>query len=710
MTNVSQSQRDIVKQPYRNISLRVNLLNFDKQVIESVEGRVISGSITSDANSNMRNTCDIEMIVTGANFKVESGGKIWLDRFLQIYVGVDDLKTGETVWNNKGLFILNQPTYRYDAEANRLSFQGIDIMGLMTDIRGGQLTESYIVPAGTNVREVIISILGQNGFNEYDVSECMNSDGTIQEVPYDMVYDIGSTWWDILEGLQNILPNYQMYFDNNGVFHYEPIPYKQGEAIMITDDIWKENTISEEVSYDFESVKNSIKVLGRTHSVDYYGTIQRVNRTENACLIDLNVSSYTTPYEGVLIGFALPGNEYGRPIYIKAGEESGYKRLVRSDGVQISNLDGDEFWVITYNSSIADAYVFLGHIQATGESKDENPSSPYFIGNPAGEIKIVLYGGEFDNIVSDELAKERADWEIYQRCRLNDTINLTTVPIYWSEVNWMVSYTPLGQTTVNQYLINSITTDLTYDGTQTYNLVRWYPYYIQYSYAAGKAIVTLLTESGLTVRDSRPARSLVKSGVKSNAEAFSKRISIAGLSENVGLKIFTEATDAMAKPAASDISVIVSSEAEGTDAASVSTGYMGNMGLPIHAEANDAESRLAETFWSYNFDTNKSSATAAKSVVAQTYACLAKTKASAECVNNDSTVIASLKSILDIKSGCPRYSASESVQSACTVKAVALTEISASAANWEYPIKENGLLIITQAYDADKSVGLLIIE
>ena len=166
-------------------------------------------------------------------------------------------------------------------------------------------------------------------------------------------------------------------------------------------------------------------------------------------------------------------------------------------------LPKDEYWVFSYKSpkttgNQSGDWTFLGHVQAVGEWMDDNPRSPFFVGNPAGEIKIVLYGGDYDNIMSDDLARQRAEWEIYQRCRMNDSITLTSVPIYWSEVNWMVSYTPLGQKVVNQYLIRSITTDLTHDGTQTYNLVRWYPYYIQYVPATSEVLVRVYTDDKST--------------------------------------------------------------------------------------------------------------------------------------------------------------------------------------------------------------------
>ena len=486
MSEITQAQYNTAKQSQRNISIRINLLNFSKQIIDSIEGQVISGSITSDANSNMRNTCDIQMVVTDSSFNVEAEGKIWMDRYIQIYIGVEDLKTHQTIWTNKGIYLLNQPTYGYSAESKALSFQGVDMMALLTDMRGGMLSEAYLIPAGSNVRDVIITILGVNGINEYVVDDCKNSDGSIQPVPYDMTFDIGSTWWDVLEALQSILPNYQMYFDVDGVFHYEPTPYKPNEVVRMDDDIWRQNVISENVSYDFESVKNSVKVLGRTHPVNYFAT----NVTVNEATINLTIPNLTELTDGALIGFTLTKSVYGN-IMLNVNN-LGAVKLSKLDGSYVTSIAKEEYWTASYDAD-NQSWKFLGHVQAVGEWMDDNPNSPFFVGNPAGAIKIVLYGGEYDNIMSDELATQRAEWEIYQRCRMNDSITLTSVPIYWSEVNWMVAYTPLGQDVVNQYLIRSITTDLTHDGTQTYTLIRWYPYYIQYVPATGAAEVYINT-------------------------------------------------------------------------------------------------------------------------------------------------------------------------------------------------------------------------
>ena len=471
MGQITQAQYNTAKQTYRNLHLKVNLLNFDYQTISSFEGNLISGSLASDSNSNMRNTIDVSLVVTDSSFNIAAEGKIWLDRLIQVYIGVDDMRTGETIWMNKGIYLINQPTYTYDAANNTLSFQGVDLMGLMTGLRGGVLTATYLIKQGENVRNVIIAILKENKFDKYVVSECKNTDGTVQSIPYEMQFDQGSTWWDVLEKILNILPNYQMYFDADGVFRYEPIPYKSNEPIRMDDSIWKENVTDESIQYDFESVKNSVRVLGRTHEINNYPSKIEISGTT----INLTMADWDSIYDNVMFGFTPTADVGGSSISININS-LGAKQLVLDKDKPVTALSKDVYYVAYYKKDI-DQFIFMGHHQAQGEYKDTNTRSPFYIGNPAGEIKIVLFGDEYDNIMTDELAEQRAKWEIYQRCRMNDTVQLTTVPIYWAEVNWMVEYTPLGNKTPNQYLISSVHTELSPEGKQTYELAKFYPYY-----------------------------------------------------------------------------------------------------------------------------------------------------------------------------------------------------------------------------------------
>lgn len=467
---ITQAQYDTTQQTIRNTYLKINLLNFDYLTVDSLEGNVISGNVQINADSDIRRTCDISLVVTDSSFDVQAGGEIWIDKLIQIFVGVENSHTSEIEWTNMGIYLINQPSYQYEAATHTLTFSGVDLMSRMTGLRNGYLIGvTYKIPMGNNIREVIIAILAENGFKKYVVSECYNTNGDIQDVPYDMEYEMGSSWYDMLSDLRNILPNYQIYFDVDGVFHYEPIPYTDSEPIMIDDSIWDENVISETVNVDFESVKNSIEVYGKTHDIDNYPSSVVIENSN----IKLTIADLTKLEEYVMIGFILEQNVTGN-ITIQVNS-LGTQPLIGPDGKQMTSLGKDEYWVARYTKD--NKWEFLGHYQAYGIYKDENPQSPFYIGNPAGEIKLVLYGGEYEYIFSDDLAEQRAKFEIYQRCRMNDTINITCVPIYWADVNWMITYTPLDKTGVKQYTIKSISTSLDPNGTQTMELSSYYPYY-----------------------------------------------------------------------------------------------------------------------------------------------------------------------------------------------------------------------------------------
>ena len=697
MSEITQAQYNTAKQSQRNISIRINLLNFSKQIIDSIEGQVISGSITSDANSNMRNTCDIQMVVTDSSFNVEAEGKIWMDRYIQIYIGVEDLKTHQTIWTNKGIYLLNQPTYGYSAESKALSFQGVDMMALLTDMRGGMLTEAYLIPAGSNVRDVIITILGVNGINEYVVDDCKNSDGSIQPVPYDMTFDIGSTWWDVLESLQSILPNYQMYFDVDGVFHYEPTPYKPNEVVRMDDDIWRQNVISENVSYDFESVKNSVKVLGRTHPVNYFAT----NVTVNEATINLTIPNLTELTDGALIGFTLTKSVYGN-IMLNVNN-LGAVKLSKLDGSYVTSLAKEEYWTASYDAD-NQSWKFLGHVQAVGEWMDDNPNSPFFVGNPAGAIKIVLYGGEYDNIMSDELATQRAEWEIYQRCRMNDSITLTSVPIYWSEVNWMVAYTPLGQDVVNQYLIRSITTDLTYDGTQTYNMIRWYPYYIQYVPATGGCIITINPSGSIVADVSSLAQSDYGSIVSIEANCYTRAAAFPNVVYNLIQSMGSNPVGVGSSPTRSAVKTMDVKGLAHSSGGSPINVYV-KLVKSIESDAVQRNRSLAKIDKNgiINIDSNPTSDEKQLSKVNKSISPVANANI---IIDNSSAVISNAK----LRSNDVATAISENGDAA--MHSTSFMKIAANADSvlgWEYPVKSGDTLLITRAYNTTQNDDTILI-
>ena len=675
MINIGAEDYNVLKQQYIKKYIRLELLDFQYNIVDELSGNMTKCSINVDSNSDLRRSCDLGFVVTTSTFDIKAGSKLWLDKFVRPYVGYENMRTGEIQWYNQGIYLVNNPQWSYNASTNEISMQALDLMSKLTGLRNGNLEGIPTkIAKDENVREAIIKTIELGGFTKYICEECKTKDGTIVPVPYDIEIDVGGTIYDILTGLRDIMPNYQIYFDINGVFHYEPIPLAYDDPVLIDDDLFNNVLISENINTDFESVKNYVEVLGHTWDVDYYsssesttvsgGTItptfadlkelqndtavgitlpNDVNSTSGLNIaflgtnkiVDIdskNVQSLSKDTEWIfqyVTGPLLPDG-YTQLEYIQSSGSqyinTGFKpnqdtkisismAFLGSAGENVlgsrnSSSDAtNRFGIITFSSSskigsffgstatqsisldssihnytlskaglsvdgvsyggaytssfsctypitlfawnngsngivknsskIIDCKIFsgevlvrnfipcknssgviglydvienqfyqnagtgtfiagpeipsiedkggpfwrfMGHQQAQATSYDNNPSSPFYVGDPigsssVGRIRIVLYGGEYDNIYSDDLAKQRADFEIYQRSRLNDSISMETIPIPWMDANIVISHRFGQKQEPSKYIVKSFSVDYATGGTMTINAITWYPYY-----------------------------------------------------------------------------------------------------------------------------------------------------------------------------------------------------------------------------------------
>lgn len=384
----TQNEYNVAKQNNRVIHTKIDLLNFKLQKVDELSGVVLDGArFTIDASSDIRRTCSISLIPKDATFDIRHGGKIWMDKYVQIFIGIEDNKNKEIVYTNMGIFIIENPNQTYDAVNNTITINGLDMMARITGLRNGYLEGiEYQVKAKSDIRGAMISAITKEGdynFVKYIIDEPQPT----PLLPNDISLPIGSTLYDVMYQLADINSNYQMYFDIDGTFRYNAIPSGENEQIMIDDDLWKKVLISYNTDINFDNVKNVIEVFGKT------------------------LDDGTTPH---------------------------------------------------------------------GYAEEDNPQSPFYIGGSIGKVRIVLNGGEYDNIFNEAQAQERADYELYLRCRLQNQVTLTCVPIYWIDVNWLVEITlpnKQGVEKTEQYIIKSVDTTLGANGTQNISLMKYYPFY-----------------------------------------------------------------------------------------------------------------------------------------------------------------------------------------------------------------------------------------
>lgn len=474
--NVGQDDYNILSQQIITKYIKLEILNFQYNVVDEISGNLTAMSVNIDSESDLRRSCNLTFVVTDASFDVKAGNRIWLDKFCRPWVGYENIYTGKIQWYNQGIYLINAPSWRYNATTHELSLAGLDLASKLTGLRNGELEGIPTkIPAGSSVREAMIAAIELAGFTKYTISECKDVDGNIIAVPNDIEIAQGGTVWNIVTQLRDILPRYETFFDVDGVFIYQPIPTGSGDPVIIDDTIWPNLLIDESINNDFESVKNYIEVYGRTLDPSYFST----NTTYSGSTLSLTVADYPTALtDNTIVGFTTPSTgdiSATGGINLKMNSLTAFVLYEYGTNNPVTALDNETYYVAYYNQG----WYLMGHQQPVGIAYDDNPDSPFYVNGSIGRIRHVLYGGEYENITSDKLALERAKYELWKATRLQDSITLTSIPNPWLDVNILISHAIRGKSQENaaQYIIKSISTDYGIEGTQSINAITYYPLY-----------------------------------------------------------------------------------------------------------------------------------------------------------------------------------------------------------------------------------------
>ena len=639
----TQQQFDTSIQKVRNIDCKLFVLDYDYTVLDEISGKTESVSLSVQADSDIRRTANLSIAIKDDakqsntnSFYWQVGNPYWFDKYIQIYVAIQNITTSEYVWVNEGVYLVNSPTISYDATTNNLSFEAVDLMSKLTGLRNGYLEGmTYSVPIGSKITSAIESVLLQQGFTQYILYTPPQ-----QTTPQDINIDIGGTAYDLLCQLRDINANWEMFFDVDGVFHFQQIPSGKvitdpttgeiGEPVPVVDSvIWDKLNISYNLDTNFQDVKNYIEVLGKQHEPNEYATANVVGATLN-----LTLSNGLTHYvnNDWIVGFGI--NTDDTSTYTILANPITLVNIRDNVGTLLNTLSitsqpieiGNQYYCIrlSFGATVSTINAsYLGFLQPRAIAVENNPDSPFYVGTStqyvcgtmievdfadirtevSGEVDVttasnvisvnlspwctpsdfnsasvgttwnfkvnvtknstypitlmhvivggvtsnytiknlsdenisldysqsylliltktsgggmkfnVLYypipasqmdmsttnianmpkfnqqvmgvcaGDEYDNIYSNELAEQRARYEIYLQARLHDSINIVSVPIYWLDVNTIIEYTLPNNVTGESdlWLVKSISTDISPNGTQTISAIRYYPLYADIS-------------------------------------------------------------------------------------------------------------------------------------------------------------------------------------------------------------------------------------
>lgn len=494
---VQQKDIDILRQHSKELHCKIEFLNDRLQVIGTLENNLLDGSISIDTTSDIQRTCSFTFFVRDSSYIVSENSKIWFDKICRVYIGIKSMRTQEIEWCSLGLFLFLENGYQFDATTNSLTCKCVDLMAKFTGVRSGSITEKNItILAGTSIRSAMIDILEKSGFKRYIIDDIGSEYGDAvnpyteykyTQVPTDLSFSAGDKVYTVLAKLRDILPNYEMYFDDN-IFYCKRISTYSNDDIILDENQIKGLIVSEERKNSFENVKNITDIWGKCISSDYYSA---------DCLNSGN--QYTVTFSDIT---ALEDSKtYGIQINvdnlanqtIKINSMNAYP-IVDENGVAVSAglLKAGTDYCFKYKDSM---FYLLGQSQVhaiamlvseqPNSEKDEEYQAKYdchnisyiidgkspFTVDKIGEILDVKSGGDYDNLYSDNLASQKSISDNYNTSFLQDTVTLNMVCVPWITGNCKIRYLSFITQSVDTYLVKSIQMSLK-DGTMTVQMIK----------------------------------------------------------------------------------------------------------------------------------------------------------------------------------------------------------------------------------------------
>lgn len=499
----------------------VKLVVFNRQwmPVGEIKGQVISGNITIDAANNIRRTASLELYV--ANESMEDAANFVMQNYLQLWCGIQDNRDYTVTWYNYGIFIINNHSYKFDAKTRTVSLSIADLMSDLNGDRGGAL-HAYnaiaknseridtviknvlticgfasfdIIPIGAKSEidisgdvdvdtglsqsieqlrslgytekqieilltidsykndEELIAVMQAAGFDESFITSIIinvkhsqtTSPTPVDEaylIPYDLNFSVGVTGYEIIEKLVSLYPYYRMRFNVDGVFIVDKVilEYDESHALISADTLDK-LIVSEEKAIDWTKIKNHIEVWGKDGL--YYGEAE-----DNVTGSPFNVQSI-----GVL-----------RSVYSGDIYDNIYDRYKNPEDVEDA---------LEKQAKLETKIAKLKSMKVTSaEEKADINKKIKEEKTQLAQAKSFISSNVY--IKGNDMAKDYADKLLYENCRINDSLNLTTIFMpFLNEVDFKIQHRTSLDNSVHTYILKSVSHDLK-AGTSTLNCVRFY--------------------------------------------------------------------------------------------------------------------------------------------------------------------------------------------------------------------------------------------
>ena len=259
----------MLKARTKHLYCKLELLDKNLNVLDSLEGLAQDGSISIDADADIRHTFSSTIYLKKNEAISKYSTEDWVDKLVHVYIGMKPVG-GSIYWYSKGVYAFNTNGFTYNATEHNVSISCVDLVALLDGSLSGTLTGTKTtIQIGLKIKQAIIDTFklaisyGFIGHVDYMV------DYWNRTIPYDIDFGTASSVWSILTRLRDLHYPFEMYFDDT-TFVCQEIPSGFDDPIIMESDDFQDLVISENNSIDYSEIKNCIELFGASIDYDTY--------------------------------------------------------------------------------------------------------------------------------------------------------------------------------------------------------------------------------------------------------------------------------------------------------------------------------------------------------------------------------------------------------------------------------------------------------
>ena len=287
---INQSYISALTSPIVHFKLKVELMDYNENVLDEVTQDISEedeGSISINYQQGVRRSCAITLLNNFKNYSPSPINLVWCDTKFKVYTGIQtyNVTTQEMdyYWFSQGIYILTNPNVLHSLNRKSITLNGVDKFGIFgSETNFHELDGTYLIPANTTLKNIIIDILGLNMGNGNILDpKFPKIDATMGEmrIPYEIKKSPESFFGDILIELANVFAC-DIYYDGDGYLNF----VKGNEQNVNESDaiLWDYTDVLSQygegnLELKFTEVYNIIKVIGNNPASRLYEAVLKNN-------------------------------------------------------------------------------------------------------------------------------------------------------------------------------------------------------------------------------------------------------------------------------------------------------------------------------------------------------------------------------------------------------------------------------------------------